>query len=96
MFSFLNETPHYLVTKKKQKEAVKLFYKMASMNRVSPPDILKEGGNAFQSTQVKEKLISVFKSRTLVKRSLVFFLLWLVNKSYHHCLTVVSSVGVFF
>ena len=79
VFSFLNETTHYLVTKKKQKEAVKLFYKMASMNRVLPPDILKEGDNAFQSTHVKEKLISVFKSRTLVKRSLVFFLLWFVN-----------------
>ena len=79
MFSFLNETPHYLVTKKKDKEAVKLFYKMASMNRISPPEILKEGGNAFQSTEVQEKLISVLKSPTLVKRSLVFFLLWLVT-----------------
>ena len=86
MFSFLNETPHYLVTRKKDKEALKLFSKMAAMNRVLPPEILKEGDSAFQSTHVKEKLISVFKSPTLMKRSLVFFLLWLVdNRIYSLC-----------
>jgi len=72
----VKETPHYLVTKGKHKEAEKIFLHMASVNGKTLPenfmDKLKEGEEA----AVTEKLKSILKAPVLLKRTAISFYLW--------------------
>ncbi|KAF6040834.1 hypothetical protein EB796_000867 [Bugula neritina] len=75
---FLKETPHYLVTKGKHKEAENMFLHMASVNGKTLPENfmneLKEGEEA----AVTEKLKSILKAPVLLKRTAISFYLWFV------------------
>ncbi|KAF6040824.1 Orct [Bugula neritina] len=78
MILFLNETPHYLVTSRREKEAVGLFQKMAEINGRDFSSKSIDKLSEDQSSAVAEKLKTILKAPVLIKRAIIFFYLWFI------------------
>ena len=77
-YRFLQETPHYLVTKGRHDEARDVFQTMARMNQAPYDETMVENLKDEEKVAVKEKVISIFRAPIVLKRTAVFFLLWYV------------------
>jgi len=76
-YRFLKETPHYLVTKGKHKEAESMFLHMAGVNGKTLPENFMEELKEGEEAAVKEKLKSILKAPVLLKRTAILIYLYI-------------------
>ncbi|XP_067942432.1 organic cation transporter protein-like isoform X2 [Watersipora subatra] len=75
---FLDETPHYLMSKGKHEDLTKLFQKMAKRNGRELPRELVKALKEDEQAALSERFLDILKAPVLLKRFLVFLYLWLI------------------
>ncbi|XP_067942741.1 organic cation transporter protein-like isoform X2 [Watersipora subatra] len=75
---FLDETPHYLMSKGRHADLRKLFQKMANRNGRELPKELVEALKEDEQAALSERFLDILKAPVLLKRFLVFLYLWLI------------------
>lgn len=65
-----------MVTKGRHDEAVEIFKRFAALNKKPLPKNILESLKEDEEAAKKEKIFSIFKAPTLLKRIAIFLYLW--------------------